>query len=59
MSTRGGEFVAADESTVVAKPFLDPIVVEDSQSDGCLANPTGTNESYGCEVYCQFDDLFD
>ena len=57
MSTRGGKFVAADESTVVAKPFLDPIVVEDSQSDGCLANPTGTNESYGCEVLSQTNDL--
>ena len=29
MSARSWELVAADESTVAAKPILDPIVVED------------------------------
>ena len=40
MSARGGELIAADEPTVVSKPFLDAIVVEDSQSDGRFPNPS-------------------
>ena len=32
MSRGGGELVATNEPTVVAKPFLDPIVAEDDQS---------------------------
>jgi len=59
MSTRGGELVAADEPAVAVKPFLDAIVVKDSQSDGRLADSAGTNESDGCEVCCQINDLLD
>jgi hypothetical protein len=33
MSARSGELIAADESTVVSKPFLDAIVVESSEGD--------------------------
>jgi len=45
MSTRGGELVAADESTVIAKSPFDAIVVEDGQSGGCLTNSASTNYS--------------
>ena len=45
MSARGGELVTTDEPTVGSKPFLDMIVVEDSQSDGCLPVPAWTDES--------------
>jgi hypothetical protein len=40
---RGGELVAADEPTVVAKPSFDAIVVEDGESDGCLADSASTD----------------
>lgn len=52
VSTRRGELVTTDEPTIVAKPFLDAIAVKDGQSDGCLANSTGTNESNRSEVFC-------
>ena len=59
MGERGGEFVATDEPAVMAKPLLDAIVVEDSQSEGGLANSAGTDEGDGCEVFCKVDDLLD
>jgi hypothetical protein len=59
MRARGGELVATDEPTVVTESFLDAIVVEDSQSDGRLANPAGTNESDGVKVSRQTNDLLD
>jgi len=59
MRTRCGELVATDEPTIVAKPFLDAIVVESSQSDGRLANPAGTDESDGCQVSRKLNDLLD
>jgi hypothetical protein len=40
---RCGELVTPDEPPVVAKPLLDPIVVEDGQDDGCLSNSTSTD----------------
>jgi len=45
MSARGGELVTTNESTVDAKPFLDAIVMKDSQGNRSLANPAGTDES--------------
>ena len=59
MGERGGEFVATDEPAVMAKPFLDAIVMEDSQSEGGLSNSAGTDESDGREVFCEADDLLD
>ena len=56
---RRGEFVAADEPAILAKSPLDAIIVEDGQSNGCLANSTGTNESDWLEVFCRADDLLD
>jgi len=38
-----GELITADEPSVVAKPLLDPIVVEDRQDGGCLADSAGAN----------------
>jgi hypothetical protein len=59
MIARGGELVATDEPTVVAKPLLDAIVVEDGQSDGRLSNSTSTDESGWSEVFCQPNNLLD
>ena len=59
MGARRGELVTADESTVIAKPFLDAIVVEDGQRDGCLADPPGTDESDGFQVFGEVNDLLD
>ena len=55
----GGELVATDEPTVVSKPFLDAIVVKDSQGDGCFPNPPCTDESDRCEVFSEANDLVD
>ena len=59
MSARGGEFVATDEPAVVSKPLLDTIVVEDSQGDGCFPDPPRTDESDGCEIFSETNDLVD
>ena len=59
MGARSGELVAADEATVVTESLLDATVMEDGQSNGRLADPTGTNESDGCEVLGQTKDLVD
>ena len=59
MSRRGGELIAANESTVVAEPSFDAIVMKDGQGDGCLSDSADTNESDGCEVFGQTDDLLD
>ena len=59
MGTRGGELVATDEPTVVSKSLPDAIVVEDSQGDGRLPNPSRANESGWGEAFCEADDLFD
>ena len=50
MSARSRELVAADESTVVSKLFLDAIVVEDGQSDGRLPDPPWADESNRSEI---------
>ena len=59
MSTRGGELIATDEPTVVTKPLLDPIVVEDGQGDGRLADSSGTNEGDWNEVLGETGYLLD
>ena len=51
------ELVTADKSTIVSEPLLDAIVVKDGQSDGCLPNPSWTDESEWCEVLGELDDL--
>ena len=59
MSEGGGELVATDEPTMVAKPLLDAIVVEDGQSDGSLADSTGTNEGDWSKLFCKADNFLD
>ena len=59
MCRRGGELVAADEPTIMSKPLLDPIVVENGQSDGRLANSSSTDESDWSKVLSEIDDLLD
>ena len=59
MSTGGRELVATDEPTVLAKPLLDSIVVENGQGDGGLANPTGADESDWVKVFSEIDGLPD
>jgi len=51
--------VTTDEATVVAKPLLDPIVVEDGQGDGCLADSASTDEGDWSEVLSEIDYLLD
>ena len=51
--------LAADESTVDRESLFDAIVMEDGQSDGRLPDPASTDESNGCQVFCQADDLVD
>ena len=57
MSAQRGELVATDESAIVTESLSDAIVMEDGQSDGCLANPTDTNEGDRCEVFSQTENL--
>ena len=59
MCERGGELVAADEPTIIAKPLFDAIIVENGQSDECLADSASTNESEWGEVSCKTDDSLD
>ena len=59
MSGGCAELVTTDEPTVVAKPFLDAVVVEDSQRDGRLANSPGTDESSWSEGFYETNDLLD
>jgi hypothetical protein len=53
------ELVAADEPPVIAKSVLDPIVVEDGQSDGGFADSACTDESDWFEVFSETQDLLD
>ena len=59
MSTRSGKLVATDKSTIISEPFLNAIVVEDGEGDGCLPNPPCANESGRFELYGVTDDLLD
>jgi hypothetical protein len=59
MDARGRELITTNESTVIAKPLLDPIVVENGQGDGGLANSASTNESDRNKRLSEIDYLFD
>ena len=59
VGARSGKLIAADESTVPAKPFLDPIVVKDGECDRRLSNPPCTNESDGFDTFSESNDLLD
>ena len=55
----GQELIATKESPVLAKTLFDPIVMEGSQGDGCLSNPSGTNQSDRREALRKVDNLLD
>ena len=59
MTTRGRKLVATDESTVIAKPLLDPTVVKNGEGDSGLSNPASSNESNRGEILSELDYLFD
>ena len=53
------ELIAANESTVMTKPLLDSIVVENCQGDRRLADSASTNESDWNKVLNEIDHLLD
>ena len=55
----GRELVTPNESTVVAKPLLDLIVVEDGEGDGGFADSTGTNEGNRNKTLSEINYLLD
>ena len=59
MRTRCRELVATDETTIISKPFLDVIVVEDGQGNGRLPDPPWTDKSDWGQVFCKADYLLD
>ena len=59
MSARGWELIAADESAILAEPAFYAFIVEGRQNDGCLSNPSGTDQGDWRELLCQTGDLVD
>ena len=55
----GRDLITANESTIVSKPLLDLIVVEDRQGDGGFADSTGTNEGNWNKVLSEIDYVLD
>ena len=43
----------------MAKPLLDPVVVENGQGDGGLADPTNTNKGNWNKPFREIDNLVD
>ena len=56
MRARSRKLVASDETTVFAKPFLDPAMVKDGESDRRFPNPSRADESDGFEAFSESDD---
>ena len=59
MSSRSWELIAADESAVITKPFLDTIVVKDLECDGCFPDPPCTDQSDRFQVFRKLNDVVD
>jgi hypothetical protein len=51
--------VTAEESTIVAKPLLDPVVMENGQGDGGFADSSSTNESDWNKLFSEINYLLD
>ena len=51
--------IASDESTAIAKPLLDSIVVEDGEGNGSLANSASADESDWKKLFGEIDHLLD
>ena len=50
--------IASDESSILAKSFFDPVVVEDGEGNGCLPDPTCADKSDRFKAFNESDDLF-
>ena len=59
MSVRWGELVTADKSTVVPKPLLDAVVMEDGQSDGRFPDPAWADQGDWSEAFSEDDNPLD
>ena len=59
MGARSWELITTDESTVVAEPLLDAIMVEDRQGNGCFPDSPCTDESDWSEIFSEAKDLLD
>ena len=59
MSAGGRELVTTDESAVVTKPLLDPIVVENGQGDRGLPDTARPDESDWPKVFGEINGLLD
>jgi hypothetical protein len=59
MARRSREPITTDESTVVAIPFLDTLVVKYGKSDGRFPDPPWADEREGLKVFSETNDLFD
>jgi hypothetical protein len=59
MKPRSWEFIATDESTIIAKPGLDVIVVKDGESDRGFPDPSCANEGDGLQVFGETYELLD
>ena len=59
MSARGRKLVATEEPTVVSEPFLDTIVMEDGQSNGCFPDSSWTDKSDWNEIFSETNNLLD
>ena len=59
IETGGREPIAANESAVIAKPILDSLVVEDSESNRSLPDPPCTDESEGLKNFREPHNLLD
>ena len=59
VGTRSRELIATNESAVITKPILDPIVVEHGKGDGRFPNPPCADESNRFEVFSQTGNLLD
>ena len=59
MSARSGKLVATNESTVIAEPFLDTVVVKDSEGDGCFPDAPCANKGSRFEIFDMTNDLLD
>ena len=51
------KLIAADKPPVLVETFLDAVIVEDGQGNGCFANTTRTDESDWGEAFGETDDL--
>jgi len=59
MRGRGRESITTNESTVIIKPLLDSVVVEDGQGDRGLADSPSTNQGNRGRLFGETDYLLD